>query len=156
VEQDKLHFKMPSKTKIYLINQTEFESVSPQEIETMTQAILQKSERAKELKSQLQNLKSKSSEITAMADLINQQTFLQSRLSELLNKVNEATGGVGAPSIQVEEKKEKVKKLAKEWRIRKRKGSEMLETIFEAYPKPPKVFIEENDIQYDTEPIPII
>ena len=121
MEQDKLHFKMPSKTKIYLINQTEFESVSPQEIETMTQAILQKSERAKELKSQLQNLKSKSSEITgyihinilfsnhfkAMADLINQQTFLQSRLSELLNKVNEATGGVGAPSIQVEEKKEK-------------------------------------------------
>lgn len=156
VNQNKLHFKMPSKTKIYLINQSEYEVTSAEEMKTLSNSVLTKTEQAKCLKVQLKELKSKTAEISAMAELIRQKTTLESQLSKFSNAIMMIKQQTSIDPTEIQKEKDSVQKLAKEWRIRKRKGTEILEAILEAYPKPPKIFIEENDIQYDTEPIPLI
>jgi len=78
---------MPSKTKIYLINQSEYEVTSAEEMNTLSNNVLTKTEQAKYLKVQLKELKSKTAEISAMAELIRQKTTLESQLSKISSAI---------------------------------------------------------------------
>lgn len=74
---------MPSKTKIYLINQSEYEVTSAEEMNILSNNVLKKTEQAKSLKVQLKELKSKTAEISGYWEFL---LVFSSMLCKLLNE----------------------------------------------------------------------
>ena len=154
-EKNKLLEKTYGKSKIYVINQSQFADVNDDELKEIDDKILQLDLSLKDSKSKLaassSELKSLTLSLTT-EDALSLLQNLKSEIQELEKQLAEMKSN--CVKIDATEKKqltEQHKHVVGQWKKRKRMTCDIMNAVLEGYPKTKKQFLDEVGIETDEE-----
>lgn len=153
VEEGTVKEKAYGKQKIYYVDQSKVDPVSPEEMAAIDEKIAALTPEAKQLAEEVKRLEAQASGLgkeKSVAELRAEAHALEKECTELearLQTLKEGSGGVDP--VENRKIKEQWTRNVKLWRERKRLASGILDMILEGYPKPKKALLEEIGIETD-------
>lgn len=152
-ENCKLLEKTYGKSKIYVVNQSQFADVNDCELKDIDNKI-QKLD--KTLKDSQSKLASSSSELKSLASSLTTEDAISllEKLKAEVKDLNQRLKSIKGNSVKIDanEKKrvvEQHKSIVGQWRKRKRMTSDLMNAVLEGYPKTKKQFLDEVGIETD-------